>query len=376
MFQFSLVNPRFRLAEKIPTLLGTLTAVCFSLNLTFFSTNQSIAQTNNGFNQPSKLEGFIDSRRIMGVEFTISLYAPNKEIAEKAFLQGFHEIRRMDRIFSNYKKNSESKRLIKKPKKEWQKTSKPMAELLRTSFAIHQKTDGYFDVTLGYLTRTWRTARKNQKLPDDQTLKSALKNCGMEQIKISKTEDKFLHQNHLLELDFGAIAKGYAADRVLKRLKTLGITRVLVDASGDLTAGDPPPNKPGWRIAIAKTTPSQGNSSEFFLSNLSIATSGDAFQYMNTDGGRLSHLLNPKTGEPLVGRRRCTVIAKTGTMADALATAFSVSPTQNLDEIHRRFPGTAYQRTLILDEKIFNSESNNWKRLVKANKPPENQNKK
>ena len=300
----------------------------------------------------------------MGVKFQISLYAKNEESAKKAFSVAFDEIRRIDRIFSNYKSKSEAKRIMKGPSGQWQEISAPMAELLRLSEKLHKDTRENFDISLGLLTKEWRNARKEKVIPEENVIKKTLQSCGMNHFQVHVTKNLFKHDGAAVELDFGGIAKGYAADEALKKLKSIGVNRALVDASGDLTAGDPPPEESGWLVAVSKTDPSEGTTLKLRLANLSIATSGDAYQFLDSKKGRLSHLLNPKTGQPILGKRRCTVIAKSGALADALATAFSVAPNDQLCEIHRRFPKTAFERVVFLDGKTICQRSENWSKKI------------
>jgi len=118
-------------------------------------------------------------------------------------------------------------------------------------------------------------------------------------------------------------------------LRKHGITRALIDGSGDIVAGDPPPGKSGWRIGIAALAKPQEKPTRFLLlKNAAVATSGDAYQSVTIDGKRYSHIVDPKTGFGLTHRSSVTVIANNGTTADALASAVSVlGPREGLKRI-------------------------------------------
>jgi thiamine biosynthesis lipoprotein len=128
-----------------------------------------------------------------------------------------------------------------------------------------------------------------------------------------------------MRLDLGGIAKGYAGDAALKVFLEHGLQKVINDAGGDLVVGEPPPGKAGWRIGIAPLEKVDGPPSRVLeIKNAAVATSGDAFQFVEIAGVRYSHLVNPKTGLGLAVRSSVTVIAPTRIEADSLASAVSV----------------------------------------------------
>ena len=104
-----------------------------------------------------------------------------------------------------------------------------------------------------------------------------------------------------------------------------GFTQALVAASGDIVVGDPPPGEAAWKIGVAPLEkPDQPPSRFVWLKNAAVSTSGDAEQFVEIDGKRYSHIVDPKTGLGLVGRKSVTVVAPRGVLADSLATAFCV----------------------------------------------------
>ena len=108
-------------------------------------------------------------------------------------------------------------------------------------------------------------------------------------------------------------------------LRRQGITRALVDGSGDIVVGDPPPGEQGWRIGVAPLEAKNGPPSRFLtLANCAVTTSGDAWQYVELDGKRYSHILDPKTGLGLTDRSLVIVVARDGISADSLTKAVAV----------------------------------------------------
>ena len=139
-----------------------------------------------------------------------------------------------------------------------------------------------------------------------------------------------------MRLDLGGIAKGFAADEAVRTAVACGISRVLVRASGDIAAADPPPGQRGWRVGIAQLDPDEEPTRFVEIANCGISTSGDARQHLELSGRRYSHIIDPRSGEPVSGRSSVTIIAPRATLADALATAASVlGPDQSLSLIRK-----------------------------------------
>jgi thiamine biosynthesis lipoprotein len=132
-----------------------------------------------------------------------------------------------------------------------------------------------------------------------------------------------------MQLDLGGIGQGYAADEAYQMLKDRGLTRALVDISGDFRAGDPPPDRSGWRIEIEALKPKSANAEHstartLLISNAAVSTSGDAYNFVEIDGQRYSHIVDPKTGLGLATSCSVTIIARDAITADALDTAVCV----------------------------------------------------
>ncbi|HJN89338.1 MAG TPA: FAD:protein FMN transferase, partial [Verrucomicrobiota bacterium] len=131
-------------------------------------------------------------------------------------------------------------------------------------------------------------------------------------------------------LDLGGIAKGHALGEALAVLKKQDVRQALVSAGGDIVAGDAPPGKIGWRVALIGLQ--EETKPEFlWLANGAVATSGDLYQFLEVDGTRYSHIVDPRTGMAITEQRLVHVLAPDGITADSLATAISVlGPSEGL----------------------------------------------
>jgi thiamine biosynthesis lipoprotein len=128
-----------------------------------------------------------------------------------------------------------------------------------------------------------------------------------------------------MQLDLGGIGKGYAADEALKELAKHGVTRALVAAGGDIAVSGPPPDAPAWKIGIQPLTDPDGNPTRYLLlKDAAVSTSGDTEQFVEINGTRYSHIVDPKTGLGLTNRLAVTVVARNGLTCDPLTKVIAV----------------------------------------------------
>lgn len=320
-----------------------------------------------GLYQPlpaDELQLFEQSARHMGTTITIKLYAIDKSIANRGFTAAFQRIGQLDRIMSDYDEASELSRLSASAP-----TVSPIAlsdDLYAVLFAaekMSKESDGAFDVTVGPLTKLWRRARRQRELPSQERLREALAAVGYREIQLDTKQRTATLNRPQMRLDLGGIGQGYAADAALGVLKGLGLRCATVDVSGDIAFGDPPPGTRGWRTGIAPLDAESPPHIILTLSNCAISTSGDAFQFVEIEGIRYSHIVDPRTGLGLRERMSATILTRDCTTADCLATAVCVLGHQHGLDLVEKFPSTStlvvFQRdgkTQVLRSKLFPSD--------------------
>lgn len=284
----------------------------------------------------------------MGTLFTISLYAPDQQTANRAVKAAFARVADLNMIMSDYEEQSEIRRLVREPAGRPIKISADLMTVLAHSQELSRKTDARFDVTIGPLIRYWRRARRQRTLPDPERLAQVRPSVGYQKLRLDPSAGTVTLLATNMFLDLGGIAKGYAADQALAELKKNGVNRALVAASGDIRAGAPPPGEPGWTVDIASIDASEGNRFDtLLLQNAAVSTSGDTEQSVLIDGIRYSHIVDPETGHGLRKRIGVTVVAQDATTSDSLATAISVMGAQGGLALIESLRGT---ETLIVEK--------------------------
>lgn len=261
----------------------------------------------------------------MGVNFVIKLYSPDEVTAQNAARAVYDRIEVLNSIFSNYDPVSELNRLTRNTVGKPVNVSSELFTVLHRAQILSSETDGAFDVTMGPYIELWRKARRQNRLSDPELLRKIAESVGYQNLKLNSDKQSVACLARGMHLNLGGIAKGWAVDEALEILRAHGIRRALCAASGDIAISDAPPNKIGWLVGVR----SVGRQGSFYdqmlnLKNCAVSTSGDTFQFVEINGKRYSHIIDPRTGYGLTNRIMVTVIASSAVESDSEATAISV----------------------------------------------------
>ena len=306
----------------------------------------------------------------MGTAFTIVLYTDDDATASRASRAAFARVAELDRTLTDYDPESELMRLCARAGGPPVAVSRDLYEVLDRSKALYERSGGAFDITVAPVVRLWRRARRDRKLPDPDLLARARALVGSDAIRLDPGARTVQLTRPGMKLDVGGIAKGYASGEAIKVLRDEGVTSALVAGSGDIVVSGPPPGREGWTIAVAplKPEPDGRAGRTILLKNAAVSTSGDAEQFVEIDGVRYSHVLDPRTGLGLTERRSVTVIAPDGATADGLDTAACVlGPDKGLALIEST-PGAAGLFVRLTPEGQEIRESMGWAKF--ATGPP------
>lgn len=269
---------------------------------------------------------------IMGSEFEYKLYCRNKAICEKVVRESQERLNEIDYLFSNYREDSVLTDVNKNASTSAVTVPPEFISLTEQSIKYSELTGGAFDISVGKLFEIWKKSSKTNKVPEKSQIESALKCTGYKKIRLNKVNNTVSFDSDCLELDYGAIGKGYAVDEVVKIVKNHGIKKGLINFSGNIYALDKQTGEKGWEVGI--NDPFNKSSVVDFINidNLGVATSGDYEKYFLINGKRYSHIIDPGTGYPVENLSSVTVLADSATKADALATAFSVMGREKTEE--------------------------------------------
>ena len=287
-----------------------------------------------------------DTERKMGTTFSITCYARDSIKARALISESWSRIDQLNLIFSNYLEESEAIKISQAAgTNRWITLSPEFSSVLKESLKLSKLSEGAFDITIGPLSKLWRRAIRRGELPSDEMIMNTLRKVGFEKIQFDESTDRIRLLTTGMQLDFGGIAKGYTVDEVWRIFRDNGMTKVLIDAGGDIYAGEAPPGTEGWEIAV-------GDTQEILqIQNAAIAGSGDRFQFLTIDGRRYSHIIDPRIGKGVEGPRETYVESESCMIADALASTINIMGHEKANGLLQAYPSSA-----LLSHKIFSGK--------------------
>jgi thiamine biosynthesis lipoprotein len=281
----------------------------------------------------------------MGTVIEITLIGDDEGAANKAVLQAFQEIKRIETLMSPWLDSSDVIRINRSAGEGWVKVSPETMEVIKKAQEISELSEGSFDMTVGPLTQLWRMAREKGIPPSTKDVKEKLDLVNFRDVSINHEGKVFLKKKGMA-VDLGGIAKGYAVDRAFELLRSLGYKHLIVNAGGDLRVGGTKNDQP-WSIGIQDPRVSQKIMAKVLVSDTAVATSGDYEKFFIHQDKRYHHIFNPRDGFPTEGNQSVTVVCKDGITADALATAVFVLGPEKGYSLCQRLEGV---ECLIVDK--------------------------
>ena len=270
----------------------------------------------------TELEEFSASLLLMGSSFQITLVAEKNTGA--AFLtEAINKIQSIESWLSSWQEGSITTRLNREAAKHPVQVSPAYFKLVKRCLELSKLTQGAFDISFNGLGSLYKFDQQEHDLPSSQALIESIKHVGYDKIVLDD-DQRISFSDSLVRIGFGAIGKGYAAEQVKKLMEARGLPGGVVNASGDLTTWGTRASGEPWKIGV----PEPQNKDNIILwlpvEGKAIATSGDYEKYFTFEGKKYSHIINPKTGLPVVGASSVSIISDSAELSDALATAVSV----------------------------------------------------
>jgi FAD:protein FMN transferase len=297
--------------------------------------------------QDEGLNRYSFSHAQMGTVFRIVLYDSDSIEAGRAAKAAFGRIDELNTIFSDYLPESELSRL-EATAGIGEKTgvSEDLWAVLLRAEEVNRSSKGAFDITIGPLSRLWRRAFRMQEFPEMDKILEARSKVGYKKLKLLAGSQSVVLKSKGMQLDAGGIAKGYAVDGAMKVLNRHGFHQALIDGGGDILAGNPPPGEAGWKVSIEGAEELAGR---LIIANGAVATSGSSARFLEWEGTRYSHLIDPRTGLGVTHPFQVTVEAPDCTTADALASAASILGPQKSKRLERKFKNCRFTFMEILN---------------------------
>jgi len=259
----------------------------------------------------------------MGSDFEITVVAKTQLEADKQIAIAIGEISRIEALISSWKTTSETSNINKNAGASPVKVSEELFSLIQRALQISNLTDGAFDISYASMDKLWKYDGSMTQMPSKEAIKKSVAKVGYKDIVVDPQNSTVFLKNKGMKIGFGAIGKGYAADKAKKMLISNGVSGGIINASGDINSWGSKPSGSSWQVAI--TNPLNKNKAFAMLPiKDAVVTSGNYEKYVTFNSRRYSHIIDPRSGYPSQGIISVTVFAPKAELADALATSVFV----------------------------------------------------
>ncbi len=262
------------------------------------------------------------AHKAMATIYEIFIINEDAGYAQQAAYAAFEELDRLEQELSRFLPNSDITRISKLAAQQPLCLGLDAFECLKLSKRISEETNGAFDVTVGPLMQCWLNPDKTLRSPSAEELTEARRHIGMTLLDLDEAQHTVTLQASSVHVDLGAVGKGYAVDVMTNLLREWDIEIALLHGGrSSVFALGAPPEKSGWPLTLSH--PQRPGEILNHLNLCDQAISGSGLQ-------KGQHIINPRTGQPLSGKRATWAITPDAATSDAISTAFMNMPPEEI----------------------------------------------
>ena len=261
------------------------------------------------------------SLKLMGSTFELTVVANNEDIGYINLQEAIAEIKRIENLISSWDPDSETSEINRNAGVKPVKVSLELYKLIERSIQISEITNGAFDITIAAMEEVWKFDGSMTTLPTPEQIRSAVSKVGYKKIALNKAENTVFLTEKGMKIGFGAIGKGYAADKVRELLVSKQVPAGMINASGDITTWGTKATGEKWLIGVDHPRRNGKIFTWLPLIESSVSIAGNPDRYVSFNGKKYAHYIDPESGYPTTGISKVTVLAKRAELGDALATA-------------------------------------------------------
>ena len=300
-------------------------------------------------------EKYTRTLKLMGCHYEITVIAPNEAEGNKFIDIAAKEVTRIEKLISEWDSTTQISHVNFYAGIRPVKVDKEVFDLIVRSIKISELTDGAFDVTWAAMNQIWKFDGSMKRLPTNEEVAEAASKVGYKKIILNKKDTTVFLKLKGMRLGFGGIGKGYGADKGAELLKSMGVPGGIMNASGDITAWGVQPDGKPWLIGITNPFNKEKVFSWFPYSGKSIGTSGNYENFVEFDGKRYTHIIDPRTGWPVHGISSVTIFGPNAELSTALTKAIFVMGKDVGISLLKQFKGIEF---VVVDEqgKIYESD--------------------
>jgi thiamine biosynthesis lipoprotein len=287
---------------------------------------------------PSSAKVFKKNTVLMGTDIELTASDPDEARVHAAFDAAIHEMDRIENEMSEWREETPLSMINRKAGKEAVVVPEELFNVIVSAQKVSELSDGAFDISWASMRGVWSFAKGSEHLPAPEEVKERLPLVNYKNIELDAAKKTIFLKKPGMAIGLGAIAKGYAVDKAMQVIVSMGIKNAIVKAGGDMRVQGTEDGKP-WEIGIKHPRNREKLLGQLPLSNISISTSGDYERFFIKDGILYHHIMDPKTGYPAKGCQSVTILAPDTMTSDALSTAVFVLGPENGMKLIKSLPG-------------------------------------
>lgn len=275
---------------------------------------------------PVRADWFQAGQDKMGTRIFVRLWHEDGSRAQQLLADAMAEVDRIEAAMSTYRADSEISRVNREAAEGWVPVSRELFDLIQQALELSSRTGGAFDITYDSVGQLYDFKRRAR--PSTDQVDEGLPAIDYRHVQLDKDAVAIRFRHPGVRINLGGIAKGYAVESVIRRLRAAGVDHALANAGGDTrvlgtrvsdTGRDGP-----WIVGVREPDDEMQFVAKVALDDEAVSTSGDYEQFFIEEGVRYHHILNPTTGRSAGAVRSVTVIGPDATMTDGLSTSVFV----------------------------------------------------
>ena len=262
--------------------------------------------------------------KLMGSRFDITVVAEDSLKARNYIDLAVDEITRIEKLISSWDPNSQTSEVNRNAGIKEVVVDSELYELIERALGISRLTDGAFDISYASMDKIWKFDGSMKEMPSDDEIKASVSKVGYKNVVLDPDKKTVYLKVKGMKIGFGAIGKGYAADKAKELLIQEGVAAGIINASGDMNTWGKQPDGSEWKVAITNPMDKSKAYALLPIKQGAVVTSGNYEKYVVFNDKRYTHIIDPRTGYPSFGIVSATVFAPKAELADALATSIFV----------------------------------------------------
>lgn len=276
------------------------------------------------FSKSNELKVFQRTVKLMGSRFDFTVVAENEEVGQNYIEKAVKEITRIERLISSWDPNSQTSAINNNAGIAPVMVDDELFQLIKRALKLSHLTQGAFDISYASMDKIWKFDGSMTEMPTVDEIEKSIDKVGYENIVLNEANKTVFLKTKGMRIGFGAIGKGYAADKAKSLLIKFGVKSGIINASGDLNAWGKQPDGKDWMVAIVNPLNKDRVFSWLPVKDRAVVTSGNYEKYIQFNDQLYTHIIDPRTGYPSQGILSVTIFTENAELADALATSVFV----------------------------------------------------